>query len=104
MVCEAMDIMKNNVDNLGANTAKIEGYNIGGKTGTAQKTINGKISKQTYSSFIGIAPTDDPKFTILVVVDNPRGVQYGSATAGPAAKDVMTNILRYLNVQPKASD
>lgn len=101
---EVLDIMKNNVDNLGANTAKIEGYNIGGKTGTAQKTINGKISKQTYSSFIGIAPTDDPKFTILVVVDNPRGVQYGSATAGPAAKDVMTNILRYLNVQPKASD
>ncbi len=101
---EVLDIMRYNVDNLGAKPAKVEGYAIGGKTGTAQKTINGKISKQTYSSCICIGPVDDPKFTILIVVDNPRGVQFGSATAAPAVQETMTNILRYMNIQPKSSD
>ncbi|MBR6444810.1 MAG: stage V sporulation protein D, partial [Firmicutes bacterium] len=101
---EVLDIMKYNVDNLGAKNAKVEGYAIGGKTGTAEKTINGKISKQVYSSCIAIGPVEDPKFTILIVVDNPKDVLYGSATAAPAVQETMTNILRYMNIQPKSSD
>ena len=59
---------------------QLDGYDIGGKTGTAQKTINGKISKQTYSSVVAVAPTEDPKFTLLCIVDSPKEMQYGSAT------------------------
>lgn len=98
---EVLDIMKYACEEGGAKIMHIDGYDIGGKTGTAQKTINGKISKQTYSSVVAVAPTEDPKFTLLCIVDSPKGVQYGSATAGPAAKDIMQNVLRYLNVKQK---
>lgn len=99
-VNQVIDTMVNNVENLGAKNAKVEGYKIAGKTGTAQKTENGKISEDTYSSFIGIAPAEDPKFTILFVVDSPRGTQYGSEVAAPEAKKIMEKVLRYMNVEP----
>ena len=79
---EMKSIMEYVVSEGGGGNAKIAGYRIGGKTGTADKVVNGKYSSDTYSSFIGMAPMEDPQLVVLVVVDSPSGVQFGSATAG----------------------
>jgi stage V sporulation protein D (sporulation-specific penicillin-binding protein) len=93
-------IMESVVSEGGGGTAKVAGYRIGGKTGTANKALNGGYSEETYSSFIGMAPMDDPKVTILLVVDNPKGVKFGSQTAAPGVKLILQDTLRYLNIQP----
>lgn len=98
---EMCDIMEYVVDKGGAGTAKVEGYRVGGKTGTANKAKNGGYSEQTYSSFIGMAPMDDPQVAVLVIVDNPKGVKFGSQTAAPGAKLILEDTLRYLDLQPK---
>ncbi len=95
-------IMESVVSEGGGGTAKIPGYRIGGKTGTANKpSATGGYSEETYSSFVGMAPMDDPQVAILVVVDNPKGVKFGSQTAGPGAKMILEDTLRYLQVQPQ---
>ena len=66
---EMRDIMEYVVSDGGAGGAKVTGYRVGGKTGTANKVENGKYGNNYYSSFIGMAPMDDPKLAILVVVD-----------------------------------
>ena len=96
-------IMESVVDEGGGGTAKIPGYRIGGKTGTANKAQGGGYSAETYSSFIGMAPMDDPKIAVLLIVDNPQGVKFGSQTAAPGVKLVLEEALRYLNVQPSYS-
>lgn len=98
---EMCDIMEYVVDKGGAGTAKVEGYRVGGKTGTANKAKNGGYSEETYSSFIGMAPMDDPQVAVLVIVDNPKGVKFGSQTAAPGAKLILEDTLRYLDLQPK---
>lgn len=96
------EIMEYVVSEGGGGNAKIAGYRIGGKTGTADKpSESGGYSSDTYSSFIGMAPMDDPQFVILVVVDSPEGIQFGSSTAAPIAKEFMENALPYLGVNPK---
>jgi len=47
-----------------------------------------------------MAPMDDPQVAILLIVDNPKGVKYGSITAAPGARTILENVLRYLNVKP----
>lgn len=98
-------IMQYVVDEGGGGNARIAGCRVGGKTGTANKIDagTGKYGKYYYSSFIGMAPMDDPKISILVVVDSPKGSYYGSMVAAPIAKDILTDALRYLNVTPKYS-
>ncbi|MCR5481832.1 MAG: PASTA domain-containing protein [Clostridia bacterium] len=93
-------IMESVVSEGGGSNAKVEGYRVGGKTGTANKAVNGKYSDETNSSFIGMAPMDDPKIAILLVVDNPKGVKYGSQTAAPGAQKILANVLRYMNIKP----
>jgi stage V sporulation protein D (sporulation-specific penicillin-binding protein) len=97
-------IMESVVAEGGGGTAKIPGYRIGGKTGTANKVENGVYINDTYSSFIGMAPMGDPKVSILLVVDSPQGVKFGSLTAAPGAKTILENTLRYLNVEKVYSD
>ncbi len=98
---EMRDIMEAEVSEGGGNTAKMDGFRIGGKTGTAEKAEAGGYSQYDYySSFICIAPIDDPKITLLVVVDSPRGQTYGSVVAAPAAKNILENVLRYMAVSP----
>lgn len=95
---EMRTIMEYVVSKGGAQTAKIAGYRIGGKTGTANKAAGGGYSSNTYSSFVGMAPMNNPKLTVLVVVDSPKGVKYGSTVAAPIAKEIFSNALPYLNV------
>ncbi|MBP1924183.1 stage V sporulation protein D (sporulation-specific penicillin-binding protein) [Sedimentibacter acidaminivorans] len=79
------------------------GYRIGGKSGTAQKVINGTYPDGKFiSSFVGVAPVDDPKAVVLVMVDEPdRNIgYYGSIVAGPVAADLLENIMKYYDVEP----
>lgn len=101
---EMKEIMEYVVAEGGGGNAQVPGYRIGGKTGTADKAVNGTYSNDTYSSFIGMAPMEDPKFVVLVVVDSPQGVQFGSATAAPIAKDFLENALPYMGVSPNYTD
>jgi Cell division protein FtsI/penicillin-binding protein 2 len=96
-------IMESVVDVGGGQTAKISGYRIGGKTGTANKAEGGGYSSETYSSFIGMAPMNDPSIAILLIVDNPKGVKFGSQTAAPGVRMILEETLRYLNVKPSYS-
>lgn len=101
---EMRDIMEYVVSDGGAGGAKVTGYRVGGKTGTANKVENGKYGNNYYSSFIGMAPMDDPKLAILVVVDSPKGSFYGSLVACPIAKSILTDTLRYMNIEPQYTD
>ena len=78
----------------------IEGYHIGGKTGTAQKvnSANGTYEAGKYiSSFVGMAPVDDPKVTVLITVDEPSaGAYYASQVSVPYAKMLFTDIFNYM--------
>ncbi|SHJ56220.1 stage V sporulation protein D [Tepidibacter formicigenes] len=95
-------IMEAEVVDGGGNKAYIPGYHVGGKTGTAQKVINGRYAKGRYiSSFVGIAPADNPKVVVLAVVDEPNVESYyGGITAAPIVKEIIYNTLRYLDVKP----
>ncbi len=80
----------------------VPGYRIGGKTGTAQKYEDGHVAAGKYvSSFIGCYPVDDPKYVLLLCVDEPStGVYYGSLVAAPYAKQVYSGLFNYLNIEP----
>ena len=82
----------------GGKNAYIEGYRVGGKTGTAQVYIDGKVSQDVHiGSFIGFAPADQPRFAILVIVDAADvPVDYGGTTAAPFARMVIEDTLAYL--------
>jgi len=81
--------------------AKIPGYNIGIKTGTTFKLINGEYSEShVIGSMVLIAPIENPQFVALVLCDTPRVGYYGIGTAGPVVNEIATELLRYLNVKP----
>lgn len=82
--------------------AYIEGYRVGGKTGTAQKYENGVIAAGKYiSSFVGFFPADAPEYLALVVIDEPEGQYYGSTVAAPYAKQVFEGIIKLKNIKPR---
>ena len=80
--------------------AYIEGYRIGGKTGTAQKYENGRIAAGKYvSSFVGFFPVQKPKYLALVVIDEPQGQYYGSVVAAPCAGEIFQGIISLKNIK-----
>ena len=84
--------------------AFIDGYRVGGKTGTAQKVINGRYSPNEHIvSFVGIAPADNPKIVVYVAVDNPQGIQFGGVVAAPIVRNILEDSLHYMGV-PKSAD
>lgn len=81
--------------------AYIEGYKVGGKTGTAQKYEDGKVASGKYvSSFCGFFPSNNPRYLALIIVDEPQGTYYGSAVAAPVAKEIFEDIITIKNIQP----
>ncbi|MFD2702226.1 stage V sporulation protein D [Paenibacillus shunpengii] len=84
--------------------AFIDGYRVGGKTGTAQKVINGRYSTTEHIvSFIGFAPADDPQIVVYTAVDNPKGIQFGGVVAAPIVQNILEDSLHYLQV-PQRKD
>ena len=79
--------------------AALEGYRAAGKTGTAQKSVNGSYSKYI-SSFIGFAPLPVPRITVLVQIDEPQGVHYGGDVCAPYFQKIAQESLLQLKVPP----
>ncbi len=107
---ETSDVMRKLLTRVvaegGGSKAGVKGYAIGGKTGTAQKYADGAIAQGKYvSSFIGFAPADDPRYAVLMIVDEPSGyTYYGSIVAAPYAGRTFSRIFEYLSVPPSQSE
>lgn len=95
------DALESVVSEGGGRNAYIEGYRIGGKTGTAQKAVNGSYVGGGYIlSFVGIAPINDPEIVLYIAMDNPQNcVQYGGTTVAPIARKMFLDILPILGVE-----
>jgi len=93
-------ILRDAVEKEGtAPLAKIYNYTVAGKTGTSQKVINGHYShSKFFSSFIGYAPAENPKVVVLVMVNEPKPLYYGSLVAAPVFREITRRILSYLEV------
>ncbi len=101
---ELVEMLEGVVEPGGTGTmAKVDSYKVGGKTGTAQKVIEGQkgYAKNKYiASFVGVAPTNDPKIVILISVDEPKGEYYGGLVSAPVFGSVAQQTLAYLGVPP----
>ena len=79
--------------------AKIPGYRVAGKTGTAKKSSKGGYGKKYIGSFIGIAPVSNPKFILAVMIDEPSiDGYYGGVVAGPAFQSIMSDALKLYSI------
>jgi len=86
--------------------AAVPGYQVAGKTGTAQKVdpVTGSYAMdRSVASFVGFVPANDPRVVILVVLDEPKGKDYGGLTAAPIFSSIAGQSLRYLKVMPTES-
>ena len=94
------------VDVGGGKNAAIAGYRIGGKTGTAQVYKDGRIVSDVHiGSFYGFAPADDPLISVLVIVKEAHvPVDYGSTTAAPFARQILQDVLSYMQVPPYSNE
>jgi cell division protein FtsI (penicillin-binding protein 3) len=93
-------MMEGVVERGTATAAQLEGYQVAGKTGTAHKAMGGRYSATDYyASFVGFVPSRKPAFTILVVVDTPRGgTYYGGTVAAPIFKAIAAAALQHAGV------
>ena len=103
-----VDILEKEVSEGGGNKAMVEGYHFGGKTGTAQKLnteYGGYLDGRYIASFIGFGPVEDPKFVVLVAIDDPsNGSIYGGQIAAPVFKDIMSQLVRYYQISPSVKE
>jgi len=99
---EIRDILKDVVEVGTGELAKVPGVKIAGKTGTAQKARAGGYNKKSYYSiFIGSFPADNPKYTILVYIDNPKMGEYlGGEVAAPVFANIVRNIIKMKKTAP----
>lgn len=81
--------------------AKVDGFDVAGKTGTAQKAERGVYSKKRVGSFVGFVPAENPRLVSLVLIDEPEGNVYGGVVAAPAFKNIAQGALRRLAVAPR---
>ena len=103
---ETLNFLMEKATNKKGDCTFVEGYNVGGKTGTAQKyDENGKIAQGKYiSSFVGTYPANDPDYAIIITVDEPgAGAYYGSIVAAPYGKLVFSKIFELFDI-PKDDD
>ncbi len=98
---EVRKTLESVVTNGTGRNAYIDGYRVGGKTGTAQKVENGVYLSGNYIvSFIGFMPANDPKIVVYVALDNPKGViQYGGTVAAPIARSILLDSIDALNIK-----
>jgi cell division protein FtsI (penicillin-binding protein 3) len=81
--------------------ARVPGYRVGGKTGTAYKIEGGVYVRKYVASFVGLAPISDPRLVVAVMIDEPTGgAHYGGDVAGPVFSQIMGGSLRTLGIPP----
>ena len=95
------DIMEYYVSEAGGTTAYVPGYRLGGKTGTANRVPGKTYSAATNTSFVVMAPMDDPAISMICIVYRPTKIQYGAYTAGPIVKEISEKTLEYMGVERK---
>jgi len=95
------EIMRGVIETGTGRRAKLNKFNAGGKTGTAQKIdSSGRYSHRDYiASFVGFAPAEKPVITVCIMVDTPRNGYYGGTVSGPVFKDICDATLRYLDIE-----
>ena len=93
-----LDMMKSVVDEGTGKNAQVVGYSIGGKTGTSEDGVN---TGKYVTSFIGVAPTEDPEIAILITLYNPTGEggHQGGGVAAPIAGQILSEVLPYLDIE-----
>jgi len=85
--------------------AELAHYTVAGKTGTAQKVVDGAYVRGKYiSSFGGFFPADDPELCIYVMLDQPKGLHYGGLTAAPVFRQIAERAASYLNIRPDRAE
>ncbi|NLW55396.1 MAG: PASTA domain-containing protein [Firmicutes bacterium] len=95
-------ILQSAVENGSGNRARIEGYSVAGKTGTAQKPQGGIYGQERIASFIGFAPVEAPRVAGIIILDEPQGpVKYGGVIAAPFFSTIVGETLKYLGVKPQ---
>ncbi len=103
---EVRETLESVVTNGTGRTAFIDGYRVGGKTGTAQKVKDGKYMVGNYTvSFMGFMPANDPEIVVYIAIDNAKGVtQYGGTIAGPIVRNVLLDVIDILDIKkPKGA-
>ncbi len=96
-------MMNDVVEGVPGNLARIQGYHVAGKTGTAYISVPGGYAPdRVITSFIGFAPVSDPRMIVLVKIDEPQGAQLGGTVAAPVFAELAPKILSYLGVPPNA--
>ena len=100
-----LEWMESAVDKGSGSGAKIEGYRIAGKTGTSQKAFNGSYSNKKVCSFVATLPVNDPKYNVLVVIDEPsKPYAYGSTVAVPVAKEIIESLIVIEKIPPSIKE
>lgn len=101
-----MKILESVVSDGTGKSAYVPGYRIAGKTGTAQKVVDGRYGDGKYiASFVAVAPANDPRIVVAVIIDEPSaGGYYGGQIAAPVAGQVVKDILSYLDVEPQFTE
>ncbi|MZG30232.1 MAG: penicillin-binding protein 2 [Nitrospinae bacterium] len=98
---QMVEILKSVVKNGTGKKAALDGFDVAGKTGTAQKynmETRSYSSTEFISSFIGFVPADSPRLVILVMIDNPKGLHWGSVVSAPVFQKIAKKALRYLDI------
>jgi cell division protein FtsI/penicillin-binding protein 2 len=96
-------IMESVVETGTGKAARVKGYTIAGKTGTAAKLVNGRYSNSDYNvSFVGFLPSRDPQLAIIVMIDSPHGPhpKYGGTVSAPIFQRIAESAIRYLGLSP----
>ncbi len=100
-----VDLLEQVVATGGGGKAKVKGYRVAGKTGTAEKARTdgaGYMEGRYIASFCGFAPVEDPQVAVLVIIDDPSGMFYGGQIAAPVASRIFTDLFRYLQIEPSS--
>jgi len=102
LVRQVKQMLQKVVENpKGAYLAQVPNYTVAGKSGTARKHIGRGYSKEKHSSiFVGFAPVQKPRYSVLVFIDEPQGEYFGGKVAAPVFSKVMNETLRLMNVRP----
>jgi len=103
-----VDMLASVVEQGGGTKAKVVGYHMAGKSGTARKIKEGVYQKDSHIAvFAGVAPASNPQFAIVVMIDDPKAestVYYGGQVAAPVFSKIAAGALRIFNIPPDIND